>query len=115
MIEFFSECNVKKYINKIDKMNYCQLLKIECYFCIKIDNKIFFEEPLFPILEFLYFYKKWDKASNFEYITIESEDNPIISFIKKYNGWYIDSVWKKFECNYIFELEQIINAIEKLI
>lgn len=104
-------------INNIKKLKYKDLLKIECYFCIKVNGRVFFEEPLFPLLEFLYFYKKWslNRDQDFIYNTIESEDNPLITFKKYKNGWKIDSTWKRFQCNMVFTIEDLIHAVDNLI
>jgi len=116
MIEFL--CNEKNIdINGIESWDYSELLKLECWFCIKINGEVFYEEPLFPILEFIYFYEKWDedKTQNFVYNTIESEDNPMISFIKNDEKWSIDSVWRRFECKEVFYFGQLIGAVDKML
>lgn len=113
MIKFIS--HIVDNMDKINNMDYCELLNKECYFCIVVDNKVFYEEPLFPIYEFLYCYSKWDKTKDFKYVTIESDDNPMITFKKVKNGWLISSPWERFKCNKIFTLSELINGIESLI
>lgn len=113
MINIICKRNSNANIKEITSMEYSELLKEECYFCIIVDNLVFFEDPLFPIREFLKYYFDWDKKNNFNYITIESSDNPLLSFIKTSEGWSIDSVWKKFECDRKFTLSELCNAINK--
>ena len=113
MLEIICKRNFDISLAEINKMEYRELLKEECYFCIKIDNLVFFEDPLFPCHEFLYHYSKWDKKSNFIYITLESLENPLLSFIKTSKGWTIDSVWKNFACVSKFSLFELCNAIEE--
>ncbi len=115
MIEFFCDFRYSKDINRVLKMGYDELLFEECNFCIKIDGITFFEEPLFPILEFLFYYLRWNKNGNFVYNTLESDENPLIEFKKTFKGWKFDSVWKKYDCKDRFELTEFTNAVEKLI
>ena len=112
MLKLICNNNSTIDINSISNMNYSDLLKVECYFAIAIDDRIFFEEPLFPIYEFIYAYINWNKQTDFHYITLESEDNPLISFSKVDNAWYIDSPWKKFNCAEAFSLDELTYAIE---
>lgn len=114
MIEFICQRDFEISISNIKKMDYVELLKKECYFCIIINNRKFFEEPLFPINEFLYEYMKWDRKGDFLYNTIESDDNPLISFLKVEDDWIIDSVWKMFECEDRIDINELTTAIEKI-
>lgn len=114
MLEFFCSNNVRYDINKILLLNYSELLSEEHKFCIKIDGKVFFEQPYFPIVELLYHYAMWDRKKSFIYNSIESNENPLLSFKQNIIGWKIDSVWKKFECKEHFCLDDIITAFESL-
>lgn len=114
MIEFLCDYHSEDGIDRILRMEYADLLD-EYYFCVKINGEVFFEQPLFPIMEFLYFYLKWDKKHDFIYNTIESEENPMISFERGISGWRINSVWKKFDCKERFRVENFITAVEKMI
>ena len=114
MIEFNAIFN-KKAVKRIPK-SYPKLTEYESNFKIIVDNKLFFHEPNFPLLEFLYFVNEWKKQSNssFEYISIETEDNPLISFIREKNAWKIYSPWQLFKCDSKFTKEELVNALDKL-
>ena len=112
--------------DEILSLSYPDLLKEEQDFCITVNGNMFFEQPLFPILEFLHSYLKWKISLNskkkfskqkhdFYYNSIETEDNPLISFKKDKSGWKLDSPWKNFECEDVFLLEDFICACDKLI
>ena len=115
MIEFICNYKMKNSIEDISKMDYKELLKEEYDFCIKINDEDFYKQPLFPILEFLYFYTKWDKNEDFVYNSIESDETPMILIKKTPKGWTIDSVWKKFKCDTYFHIDEIVKAIEDMI
>ena len=117
MIQFITDDSLKIDTNNVENLTYKELLQIECYFCIKINGKIFYEQPLFPLLEFIYFYKTWggNADENFIYNTIESEDNPMISIEKFASGWKINSIWGNFDCNIYFELSEIVIAIDTML
>ena len=115
MIEFLCDYHLENGVDKISQLEYSKLLDEGNNFCVKINGKVFFEQPLFPVMEFLYFYLKWDKKQDFIYNTIESEENPMISFKRGISGWRIDSVWKQFDCKERFRVEDFIMAVEKMI
>jgi hypothetical protein len=115
MIEFLCDYHLENGVDKISQLEYSKLLDEGNNFCVKINGKVFFEQPLFPVMEFLYFYLKWDKKHDFIYNTIESEENPMISFKRGISGWRIDSVWKQFDCKERFRVEDFIMAVEKMI
>ena len=58
------------------------MLKIDAEFYILVDGKKFFSEPDFPIVELAIQAYKWlqDSGRSFEYNSLESEENPVISF-----------------------------------
>ncbi len=115
MIEFICDYKTKIDRRAILQLDYADLISDEQYFCIKINGNIFYEQPLFPILEFLFAYLIWDKKHNFIFNTIESEENPMIVFKHTLRGWKLDSVWKKFDCLAVFNLNEIVYGIEKMI
>lgn len=115
VIEFLYDYHLKNGMDKIPQLDYSELLDEGSTFCVKINGEVFFEQPLFPIMEFLYFYLKWDKKHDFIYNTIESEENPMILFKRGVSGWQIDSVWKKFDYKELFRVEDFITAVEKMI
>ena len=115
MLEFFCDYKLKYDMETILQLDYSNLLSDEHYFCIKVNEVIFFEQPLFPILEFLYHYLRWDRKHDFIYNTIESQENPILEFRRGLLGWKIDSVWKKFDCKIRFDVDDFVNAVNKMI
>ena len=126
MIEIKSSFSNHLSPDEILKLSYHDLLKEECDICILINQKVFFEQPLFPVLEFLFSYLSWKQKSNsrcqlfiksfdFFYNSLETEDNPLISFTKRNGGWKIDSPWKKFDCKEVFQLQDFTDACDKLI
>ncbi|MCL2313033.1 MAG: hypothetical protein FWC41_11225 [Firmicutes bacterium] len=84
-------------------------------FSIFIGKELFFDEPGMPILEFFRDVNKWrkiwDKSKNMFYNCVETEDNPLISFININNDWVIHSPWQKFKCNVTFTRKEIENAL----
>lgn len=103
-----SEITVSKLI---DKKSY-ELLDDCATFSICINDKEFFHEPDFPVLEFLREVALWaDKEGSMYYNSIETDDNPLISFIKDENGYTISSPWQKFECIDCFSKEELLSAL----
>jgi len=88
---------------------------VEGSFSIKVDEKLWFYEPDFSICEFLMFLEKWlnnpDKRANMYYNTMETEDNPLISFVRKGEEWYIRSYWQLFDCSIAFTRLMLEDAI----
>ncbi|MDF2653686.1 MAG: hypothetical protein K0R19_160 [Bacillota bacterium] len=66
------------------------------------------------ILEFIRTLEKWDQANSMLYNSIETEDNPLISFIASEKGWIIKSPWQLFECNEIIPKGEILESIKIL-
>ena len=100
--------------NLIDKKSY-ELLDDCASFSICINDKEFFHEPDFPVLEFLREIALWtDKESSMYYNSIETDDNPIISFIKNENGYTVSSPWQKFECNDCFSKKELLSALNMI-
>ena len=103
-----SEITVSKLIGK---KSY-ELLDDCASFSICINDKEFFRELDFPILEFLREVALWaDKEGNMYYNSIETDDNPLIAFIKSESGYLISSPWQKFECNDCFSKEELLSAL----
>ena len=82
---------------------------------IEVNEKTFFSQPYFPVIEFIRTLEKWDKNNNMLYNCIEAEDNPLISFIFTNQGWKIKSPWQLFECADFFSKEELLKSIENLI
>lgn len=52
------------------------------------------------------------------YSSAETEDNPLLVFSKRENGWIIRSPWQFFECDTKFtkeDLAKALNILEKSI
>lgn len=97
---------------------YPDVLNFEGAFKIKINGESFFSQPHFSVLEFLMFADKWvtdnDKTKNMLYDCIDTDDNPIISFVNKNGKWYIHSPWQLFKCHTPFSRGELENAILRL-
>ena len=81
----------------VTSIPYYELVKVEAAVKVYINNTLFFADDYFPILEFIYQFESWksQKSSDkFEYNTIESETNPIISFQILNGVCSFDSMWK---------------------
>ena len=113
MLEF--KCVFASEIKRIPK-KYPEIVWYEMDFRIVINGKLFFSEPNFPVFEFLLSAKKWESMNSvsFEYNSIETEDNPLISFIHNREGYVLHSPWQLFQCDVFFTKEQIISAINSL-
>ena len=68
------------------------------------------------MLEFLRSVNDWKNqdVGLFEYVSIETEDNPLISFISENDMWVICSPWQLFECKTKFTKEQLVSALDVL-
>ncbi|HNX15734.1 MAG TPA: hypothetical protein PKH29_12880 [Oscillospiraceae bacterium] len=117
ILQVETEVKPKLTVIQLESMSLYEIIRDERAFVIIIDGKTFFTEPLFPILEFVQYSIKWVKENNvsFIYNTIESEENPILSFTQQQGQWKIYSVWQKFECNELFKFEDIRNFIIEII
>lgn len=98
---------------------YPDILQITGEFQIVINENLFFKEPYFPILEFLKDALSWVKCSDnlkeMAYSSLETEDNPLITFLKKDEDWIIYSPWQKFKCSVVFTKEELTNSILYLV
>jgi hypothetical protein len=117
MIEILCEYNKIIELEKIKYLNYFQQLSTECWFCIKVDHKVFYEQSQFPLLEFLFFYANWNNNGKHDFIynTLESDANPMISFTRKHGKWILESPWKLFNCKTNFTINHFVNAVNKMI
>lgn len=104
------------YIGRYSK-NYPEVLNWEGKFSIEINNQVIFCEPNFPILEFLLTIDQWmkeDKSNNMYYYSLDTDDNPLISFINCNNKWTITSPWQLYVCNDTFTRTELEESIENL-
>lgn len=115
MIEFCVMTDLKTIKNVPRK--YPELLEYEVSFRILIDEELFFEEPDFPLFEFLYAVEDWKQKEccSFQYTSIETEDNPLVRFTYEEDGLFtVFSTWQLFECETKFTKEQLVNAVDAL-
>lgn len=101
-----------------NKYLYPDILESTGQFRILINDNTFFSEPYFPILEFLKYALEWincpDETKEMSYSSMETEDNPLIIFKKKGEGWIVFSPWQKCECVVEFARNEVVYAILRL-
>lgn len=119
MIEFFYKPIVQK--NKIIKkrsIKYPEILKNEGAFQIKINGALYFDDPNFSVEEFLLYVDKWllneDKTQNMCYLSVDTDENPLISFETEKDQWHISSPWELFKSKDSFTREELEKAITNL-
>ena len=108
---------IKNSLNEYSD-TYPEIITLCGEFTIIIDRNKFFYEPQFPILEFLFNVTKWIKEpqkKNMLYSSVETDDNPVISFVAVGDKWRISSEWQLFESEYLFTIEEIHSEINSLI
>lgn len=98
-------------------MDLADLLQDDRSFRVIVNNRTFFHEPLFPILELVRCCRQWLKCPNGEFIynTIESEENPLLTFRLHDSKWKVYSVWQKFECEQTFTLEEVKSFLKDIV
>lgn len=103
--------------SELKQMHLYDVIRDERDFRILVDGKLFFHEPLFPVLELVQSCQMWAKntSTNFIYNTIESEENPILSFQKLKEGWNLKSVWQKFECERVYTDSEVISFVKTIV
>lgn len=107
-------CTGNKIDKRLSKMKYPDLLQYEAQFVILIDNQEYFSDNYFPILEFLREIKPWlnNETEDFIFECTDTEDNPLISILKKDNMLYeITSKWELFNNNVLFSKDTITTEI----
>lgn len=117
-IKFISNNKIKITLDELLELKYPELIaeKYDCDFCIEIDGKTFFncDGNTFALMEFLQGAVGWIyKKDSFFYNSIETEDNPLISFVKEDDGLYsVRSPWQKFECNEHFTFDELKTVLD---
>ncbi|MCR5067639.1 MAG: hypothetical protein K6A14_06225 [Erysipelotrichaceae bacterium] len=116
-IEFFSNTFYRMSPDDLKSLRYPALISecFNCDFAIRVDGRTFFEcsDNDFPLMEFLKQAYAWKENRDFTYQSIETEDNPLISFVREADGLYsIHSPWQKFECLEHFKFEQLKAALD---
>lgn len=119
MIEFiYSPKNIEGKCAKRISKGYPEILKNEGEFQIKVNGTLYFDEPNFSVDEFLLNAERWltdkDKAQDMRYFSVDTDDNPLISFSMKNDCWYVDSPWRLFECNVSFTRDELEKAVSEL-
>lgn len=97
---------------------YPYILGVVADFQIVINGDLYFDEPEFPILEFLEQAVCWANSSISDkplvYNSVETDDNPLIT-VNEYNGkWYLYSPWGKNECCLEVNREELKDCILEL-
>lgn len=91
---------------------YPEILKYEGNFSIEIDNKVFFYDTNFSIFEFLLYTEKWKFDDDMQYISLETDENPLISFLQKDGLFYIKSPWSLFEYEKGFTKNELLDSLD---
>lgn len=117
MIALTIENKPKILLQQFLAMDLYTRLQDEREFTILIDDKIFYYQPLFPILELVEACYSWlqQPIGDFEYFTIEADDNPMLKFTHTSNGFLISSPWQEFLCTTEFTKEEIICFCEEIV
>jgi hypothetical protein len=99
-------------------IKYPDILDVCGEFIIKIDEQIFFNEPQFPVVEFIVFLDKWtssrSKTKDMLFYSIETEDNPLIQFRLEKDMFHIFSPWQLFSSHELFTKQELLEAINEL-
>lgn len=110
--------NSKHYeFNDLINCKYYDLINAEneATFTIKINDKVFFSTSGFNILEFLLCIAQWEiNKGDMIYNCIDTNDNPLISFIEEDGFYRIHSAWQEFECKEKFDFSELISVKEIL-
>lgn len=98
---------------------YPDVLEYNVLFEIETEEGKFFEEPEFPIYEFILSYDVWKRdpdflKKDFIYTSLETEENSLIKFKYEGCGWKILSPWELFSCEIIFTDADINKAFVQL-
>ena len=117
MLNFRLEIKEKIPIKDFVKMPLIDIMNDDRHFTIFVDDQTFFDDIYFPIREFIKYALDWSKNStnNFIYNTVDSNENPLLSFCKLKDGWKLESVWQKFECNNIFTKNEVKTFISEIV
>jgi len=112
-IDFICDYSNRNNYKFKDLLNYkfYDLINVEdeATFTIKIDNKVFFSTTGFNILEFLQQVAQWEiTKGDMIYNCVDTDDNPLISFIEEDGLYTIHSTWQEFECKEKFYFSDLI-------
>lgn len=93
------------------------LLRITGNFSIEVEDKVFYQESSFPVVEFAYHLAKWIDAGrgSFEYNSMESNSQPLISFIEAGDNFVLYSPYQEYEETEVFSFTELKYAARSLI
>ena len=117
-IEFISNANLTLSAVQLLEMDYPEMIseKYSYDFSIRINGNTFFDcgDNSFTLIEFLQAVVRWAyRKEDLLYYSIETDDNPLISFVREDDGLYsIHSPWQLFKCNEHFSFEQLISVLD---
>ncbi len=116
MLQFELEAGRKFSRQGLAAMPLIDVMDDDRHFTIRVDRKVFFDDPYFPIREFTLCALRWlDRPQGrFEYRTIDSEQNPLLAFLPRKKGFKMYSVWQKFPCKEIFSRQQIQTLLREI-
>lgn len=109
MIGFTLEAKPKISRQAFQKMSLSERMDDDRHFVIVINNGVFFDDPYFPIREFVTYAIQWlEKVDeDFVYHTIDDDQNPLVAFKRTGRSYKLYSVWQRFDCQEPFSLETI--------
>lgn len=113
-IEIPSDINVN--YKAIEKGDLKAIIDVEGDFKIYINDKLYFHEELFPILELLIELIKWireGQKNDFVFTSIE-HPSPILQLTKSCSKWEFKSDWGIFKPEHLFSSGELYNAVEQL-
>lgn len=106
--------NIFYPVQDILQLPYYELIKVEAMVKIYINDTLFFTDDYFPILEFVYQFEQWQNNQTptiFKYNSIESIENPILSFQVQSENCICDSIWKLTPTPLTVKTSEVINEI----
>lgn len=104
-------------LEDLPDFKYYDLVSVEeeATFTIEINDKVFFSTEYFNVLEFLQQVAIWkENKGNMIYNCVDTDDNPLISFVKSDDMYEVRSTWQKFECKEKFSFSDLI-AVEEIL
>ncbi len=98
------------------RVDFADLVSVGGVLVIEIDKEVFFRAGI-AILEFVLVIDKWIEngcKNPMLYNSVETEDNPLISFIPNGDKWNISSPWQSFSSKVLFTKEELLYVIYDL-
>ena len=104
-------------LSEFSRLDKASIMNDDRHFTIFVGEKIFFDDPFFPILEFTQHALRWisNPIHNLVFQTIDDYQQPTLSFMRSGEEWTIFSVWQEFECTALFQKEEIAFLIRSII